>query len=56
MGPHSSCEAHRYLSLDSEYLTTTENQYCSSTFKVYALFEYPHRTLNEEIIERSTQR
>jgi len=28
-----------------DYLMVTEDQYCSTFYKIYALFEYPQRTL-----------
>lgn len=39
-----------------ECLTTTEDQYCSTFYKIYALLEYPQRTLDDEISERNLQR
>ena len=36
-----------------DYLTTSEDEYCSTFYKIYALFEYPQRTLDDEITERN---
>lgn len=33
----------------------TEDQYCSTFYKIYALFEYPYKTLEDEIHERQLQ-
>lgn len=39
-----------------DYLLTSEDQYCSTFHKVFALFEYPQRTLDDEINERALQK
>ena len=36
-------------------LEISEEQYCSTFYKVYALFEHPQRTLDDEIRERIVQ-
>jgi len=35
-----------------DHLMTTEDQYCSTFYKIYSLFEYPQRTLEDEINDR----
>ena len=39
-----------------DYLMHSEDQYCSTFYKIYALFEYPERTLDDEINERNVQK
>lgn len=39
-----------------DYATSQEDQYCSTFYKIYALFEYPQRTLDDEINERNLQK
>lgn len=36
----------------AEYFTKTEDNFCSNFYKLYVLFEYPHKTLADEIAER----
>lgn len=36
-----------------KYLTKSEDQFCSTFYKIYALFEYPQKTLDDEINERN---
>ena len=40
----------------AKHMTKTEDQFCSTFYKIYALFEYPQRTLDEEISQRSLQK
>lgn len=35
---------------------SSDEQYCGTFYKVYALFEYPMRTLDDEIGERKVQK
>lgn len=37
---------------NSEYFTKTEDNFCSNFYKLYVLFEYPHKTLRDEIDDR----
>lgn len=39
-----------------ECITNTEDQYCSTFYKIYALFQYPQRTLDDQITERKVQK
>ena len=39
-----------------DYLMSSEDQYCSTFYKIYTLFEYPQRTLDDEINERNLQK
>ena len=38
-----------------DYRVLSEDQYCSTFYKIYTLFEHPQRTLADEIRERHLQ-
>lgn len=44
------------LLLTSEYLSNIEDMLCSTQHKVYAIYEYPHRNLEQEWAERFVQK
>lgn len=39
-----------------KYLTRAEDQFCSTFYKIYALYQYPQRTLDDEINERNLKK
>ena len=46
----------RHVSALVEVISNQQDQYCMTFYKVYALFEFPQRTLDDEINERVLQK
>lgn len=55
MGIPVWCLSNVRMSCKVEYLLRTEDQFCGTFYKIYALFEYPYKTLNDEVQERHLQ-
>ena len=48
----SQLGAHKHVVELSKYELVCEDGYCSKFYRLYALFRYPHRTLDDEITDR----
>lgn len=46
----------RHVSGLTEVISNQQDQYCMTFYKIYALFEFPQRTLDDEINERALQK